>query len=59
MNSHCLTTGYRDRPFAFFWDAVGITGQNFNWGNRPDIIMHDWTFSFMTIMHHEVWGVDA
>lgn len=50
-----VTTGYRDRPFAFFWDAVGICAQNYRWGNHPAVVMHDWTFSFMALMHHNVW----
>jgi hypothetical protein len=49
------TTGYRDRPFAFFWDAVGTCSQNLRWGNSPAVTMHDWVFSFMAFMHHEVW----
>lgn len=58
MTSYCLKTGYRDRPFAFFWDAVGLCDQNCNWGNRGDIIMRDWVFSFMAIMHNQVWEVN-
>lgn len=42
---------YRDRPFAFFWDAVGVCSQNLH----PSFTMHDWTFSFMALMHANVW----
>lgn len=47
--------GYRNQPFAFFWDAVGICEQNLAWDNHPSVIMHDWTFSFMAHMHPNVW----
>lgn len=59
LMAYCLTTGYRDRPFAYFWDGVGACEQNLTWGNHPSIVMHDWVFDCMALMHYEVWGVDA
>ena len=59
MTSYCLTTGYRDRPFAFFWDGVGVCEHSARHGTPPAVTMQVWTFSFMALMHHEVWEVDA